>query len=50
MASYEFNQHVSASLRIENVFDEQIETGRSADGLISIGAPRLVTLQVRLTL
>ena len=50
IASYEFNQHVSASLRIENVFDQQIETGRSADGLVSIGAPRLVTLQMRLTL
>jgi vitamin B12 transporter len=50
MAGYEFNQHLSASVRIENVFDEQIETGRSADGLLSIGAPRLVTLQVRLTL
>lgn len=47
MAGYEFNEHISASLRIENLFDAQIETGRSADGLISIGAPRLVTLQVR---
>jgi outer membrane receptor protein involved in Fe transport len=47
MASYELNEHFLASLRIENVFDERIETGRSADGLVSIGAPRLVTLQVR---
>jgi outer membrane receptor protein involved in Fe transport len=47
MAGYEFNEHVSGSLRIENIFDTQIETGRSADGLISIGAPRLVTLQMR---
>lgn len=46
MAGYEFNEHVSASLRIENLFDEQIETGRSADGLVSIGAPRLLTLQL----
>jgi outer membrane receptor protein involved in Fe transport len=50
MARYEFNEHVAASLRIENIFDEEIETGRSADGLVSIGAPRLVTLQLRLTL
>jgi vitamin B12 transporter len=50
MASYEFNQHLSASLRAENIFNTRIETGRSADGLVSIGAPRLVTLQVRLTL
>jgi outer membrane receptor protein involved in Fe transport len=47
MAGYEFNDHVSAALRVENVFDTQIETGRSADGLVSIGAPRLVTLQLR---
>jgi outer membrane cobalamin receptor len=47
MAAYEFNSHVAASLRVENVFDTQIETGRSADGLVSIGAPRLVALQVR---
>ncbi|HEV2804726.1 MAG TPA: TonB-dependent receptor [Chthoniobacterales bacterium] len=50
MAGYEFNDHVSAALRVENVFDTQIETGRSADGLISIGAPRLVTLQMRVGL
>jgi vitamin B12 transporter len=50
MAGYEFNEHVSASLRVENLFDTQIETGRSADGLISIGALRLMTLQVRLAL
>jgi outer membrane receptor protein involved in Fe transport len=50
MASYEFNDHFLASLRVENLFDEQIETGRSADNLISIGAPRLVTLQVHLAL
>ncbi|MFL6520150.1 MAG: TonB-dependent receptor [Chthoniobacterales bacterium] len=47
MASYEFNEHFMASLRIENLFNEQIESGRSADGLVSIGAPRLVTLQGR---
>ena len=50
MARYEFNERATASLRLENIFDRQIETGRSADGLISIGAPRLVTLQLRLTL
>jgi outer membrane receptor protein involved in Fe transport len=50
MAGYEFNDHVSAMLRVENIFDRQIETGRSADGLVSIGAPRLVTLQMRVGL
>jgi outer membrane receptor protein involved in Fe transport len=50
MAMYQFNEHLSASLRAENVFNTQIETGRSADGLVSIGSPRLVTLQLRLAL
>jgi outer membrane receptor protein involved in Fe transport len=44
---YEISRHLSAALRIENLFDEQIETGKSADGLVSIGAPRLVTFGVR---
>jgi outer membrane receptor for ferric coprogen and ferric-rhodotorulic acid len=50
MAAYSFSDHLSAVVRVENIFDTQIESGRSADGLVSIGAPRLVTLQVRLTL
>jgi outer membrane receptor protein involved in Fe transport len=44
---YQFSEHGSAAIRIENLFDTQIETGKSADGLLSIGAPRLVTIQVR---
>ncbi len=44
---YQFSQRGSATIRIENLFDTQIETGKSADGLLSIGAPRLVTFQVR---
>jgi len=44
---YQFSQRGSAAIRVENLFDTEIETGRSADGLLSIGAPRLVTLQVR---
>ena len=44
---YQFSKHGSASIRMENLFDTQIETGKSADGLVSIGAPRLVTFQVR---
>jgi outer membrane receptor protein involved in Fe transport len=44
---YQFSQHASAAIRIENLFDTQIETGKSADGLVSIGAPRLVTFQLR---
>ncbi len=44
---YQFSQRGSAAIRIENLFDTQIETGKSADGLLSIGTPRIVTLQVR---
>ena len=44
---YQFSQRGSAAIRIENLFDTQIETGKSADGLLSIGAPRLVTFQLR---
>jgi outer membrane receptor protein involved in Fe transport len=46
-AIYQFTPRGSAALRVENLFDTQIETGKSADGLLSIGAPRLVTFQVR---
>jgi outer membrane cobalamin receptor len=36
-------QH-AVSLRIENLFDEEFETGISTDGLVSISAPRTVWL------
>ena len=45
--SYDFSAHLSAALRVENLFNEQVETGRSADGLVSIGAPRLVAVALR---
>ncbi len=44
---YEISDKFSAGLKIENLFDTEIENGKSADGLVSIGAPRLVTLQVQ---
>ena len=44
---YDFSARGSAALRVENLFNAEIESGRSADGLISLGAPRLVSLQVR---
>jgi outer membrane receptor protein involved in Fe transport len=47
---YEFSQNISAAVKIENLLDQEIETGKSADGLVSIGAPRLVTLQLRVQL
>ncbi|HWA85500.1 MAG TPA: TonB-dependent receptor, partial [Opitutus sp.] len=33
----------------ENLFDERIETGRSADGLVNTGTPRLLLVGVRLS-
>lgn len=44
--SYTFSDRISAALKIENLLDTEIETGKTLDGLVSIGAPRLVTLQV----
>jgi outer membrane receptor protein involved in Fe transport len=46
-AVYEFSARGSAAIRIENIFDSEIETGRSAAGLVSIGAPRQVSAQLR---
>ena len=44
--SYDFSDNYSAALKIENLLDTEVETGKSLDGLVSIGAPRLVSLQV----
>ncbi len=44
---YEFSVRASAALRVENLFNAEIESGRSADGLVTLGAPRLVSLQIR---
>jgi outer membrane receptor protein involved in Fe transport len=45
--TYEFTERVSAAVKVENVLDAEVETGKSLDGLVSIGAPRLVSLQVQ---
>jgi outer membrane receptor protein involved in Fe transport len=44
---YNFSDAVAAGVKAENLFDTKIETGKSADGLVSIGTPRLVTVQLR---
>lgn len=44
---HNFSQTISAGLKIENLLDAEIESGKSGDGLISIGAPRLLTMQMR---
>lgn len=44
--SCQINPQLRVSVMIENVFDEDVETGRSGDGLVSIGAPRWVGVKV----
>ena len=46
-AFYDLSARLSAGLRVENVLNTEIETGKTPDGLVSIGAPRLVTFQLR---
>ena len=48
--AYDLSDRISASFKIENIFNAEIETGKSVDGLVSIGAPRLATLQVQFRL
>jgi vitamin B12 transporter len=45
---YEFNEHLSAMGRVENLLDTESEVGKTASGLVSIGPPRLVSLTVAL--
>ena len=35
--SYAFSDRISAAVRIENLFDYEIEAGKTRDGLVSIG-------------
>ena len=44
---YDATDRFSAGVKAENLFDADIETGKTPDGLVSIGAPRLVTVEVR---
>jgi outer membrane receptor protein involved in Fe transport len=41
-AGYQLSDKVELFLNAENLTDERIETGRSADGLVNTGTPRLV--------
>ncbi|WP_206171061.1 TonB-dependent receptor plug domain-containing protein [Phragmitibacter flavus] len=45
--NYQMTQQLSVGLVVENVFDRMVETGRSADGVVSIGAPRWVGLRMK---
>jgi vitamin B12 transporter len=44
---YNFSEAIAAGVKVENLLDTEIETGKSADDLVSIGTPRLVMLQLR---
>jgi len=44
---YDFTDKISAGLKVENIFDTEIETGKTQEGLVSTGTPRLVTLQLQ---
>lgn len=48
-ASYRLTENTELYLSAENLTDERIETGRSADGLINTGSPRLVLGGLRLS-
>jgi outer membrane receptor protein involved in Fe transport len=45
--NYELTPHCALYVNAENLTDERIETGRSADGIVNTGTPRLVTGGVR---
>jgi outer membrane receptor protein involved in Fe transport len=43
---YTFSEHLTGSVKVENLFDTESEVGKTTNGLVSIGAPRLVSLAV----
>ncbi|HWA27729.1 MAG TPA: TonB-dependent receptor [Lacunisphaera sp.] len=47
--SYRLNEKCELYLNAENLTNERVETGRSADGVVNIGTPRLVSGGVRCT-
>ena len=49
-ASYDLNRHCQLYLSAENLTDERVETGRTPDGLVNTGTPRLVVGGVRVKL
>jgi outer membrane receptor protein involved in Fe transport len=46
-ANYALTKYLSLFLTCENLGNARIETGRSADGIVNIGTPRLVVGGVR---
>lgn len=44
--SFQISPQLRVSVVMENVFDEKLVTGRSGDGLVSVGAPRWAGVRV----
>ena len=47
LARWRFSDALDLFAAVENLLDEEIETGETADGLVSIGAPRLARVGLR---
>ena len=45
--SYRFTAHWLARVSVENLLNQRAEAGRTADGLVTEGAPRLLNAGVR---
>ncbi len=45
--SLQINAHWQGWVSVENLFDSEVETGRSAGGVVSVGAPRLLDAGMR---
>lgn len=45
--TWKIDKSFSIGLMVENLFDKEVETGRTGDGLVSIGAPRWWGVKVR---
>jgi len=44
----EVNEHLTIRAMVDNIFDEEIQTGLAANGLMSIGAPQTFWLSARI--
>ncbi len=48
LLGWRFFEQMTGFIAIENLLDEEIEVSRSGDGIIGLGAPRLVQVGIRL--
>lgn len=45
--TYRIHERLQVTFAMENLFDKTIETGKTADGIVSIGAPRLFSVRMK---